>query len=203
MVIEQLSPEQAAKIRSDVQSKYKKVAISPEGLFQYPIGREGALSLGYNPAWYDFAPAGAIDRFVGVGNPFKIRTPKPGDCVLDAGCGCGFDTFLAAHMAGPSGKAIGVDLTSEMLTVARSAAEIFKGGNVEFREGSLEKLPFQDGFFDLAISNGVLNLVPDKRAAFTEIARVLRPGGVLVAADLLVVEEIPPEVLANTDAWST
>jgi SAM-dependent methyltransferase len=203
MTIEIPSYQRAEEIRNAVKSKYQQVAISPKGLFSYPVGKEGALGLGYNPAWFEFAPADAIARFVGVGNPFEIRAPKPGDRVLDAGCGCGFDTFIAAYMASPSGRAIGIDLTSEMLTVARSAAEIFKNGDVEFREGSLEKLPFEDGFFDLVISNGVLNLVPDKRAAFQEIVRVLQSGGALVSADLLIMEKIPPEVLANTDAWST
>jgi arsenite methyltransferase len=202
MISDRLSPEKIAEIRNAVQSKYKKVAISPEGLFVYPVGKEGALGLGYDPAWFEFAPPDAIAKFVGVGNPFKIRVPKPGDRVLDAGCGCGLDTFIAAYMAGP-GKAIGLDLTSEMLAVARSSAEMFKNGNVEFYEGSLERLPFENNYFDMAISNGVLNLVPDKRAAFSEIARVLRPGGAFVAADLLVMEEMPHEELASTDAWST
>jgi ubiquinone/menaquinone biosynthesis C-methylase UbiE len=101
--------------------------------------------------------------------------------VLDAGCGCGLDTFIAASLAGPSGRAVGIDLTKEMLALPRAVADSFKRGNVEFREGTLEKLPFDDSSFDLIISNGVLNLIPDKGAAFAEIARVLSPGGVLVA----------------------
>ena len=193
----------AGEIQSAVQSKYRKVALSPEGFFVYPVGKESALKLGYNPSWFEFVSPEVASRFVGAGNPFRIRQPQPGDRVLDAGCGCGFDTFIAALMAGPSGKAVGIDLTTEMLEVARSAAKLFNQGNVEFKEGSLEKLPFDDGSFDLAISNGVLNLVPDKQSAFAELARVLRPEGVLVSADLLVMDTIPPEVLAGTDAWST
>lgn len=200
---EKPSCAQAEKIRTAVKSKYQRVAKSPEGLFPYPVGQDGVLGLGYDPLWLELVPADVIGRFVGVGNPFRIRAPKPGHRVLDAGCGCGFDTFIAASLAGPSGHAVGVDFTKEMLALPREVAESFKHGNVEFREGTLEKLPFDDSSFDLVISNGVLNLVPDKGAAFAEIARVLSPRGALVAADLLVIETIPAEVLANTDAWST
>ena len=112
------------------------------------------------------------------------------------------DTLIAALLAGSQGQAVGIDLTKEMLDLARVAAS--SGiGNVEFKEGSIEALPFEDASFDLVISNGVLNLIPNKAAAFSEIARVLRPEGALAAADLLVVETIPQEILANTDAWST
>jgi SAM-dependent methyltransferase len=200
---ETLSSERADEIRSAVKSKYQKVAVSPEGLFSYPVGKESVLKLGYDPSCLASVPANVVSRFVGVGNPFKVRAPKPGDRVLDAGCGCGFDTFVAASMAGTSGRAIGIDLTAEMLAVARAGAESCAGSNVEFLAGSLEKLPFEDSSFDLVISNGVLNLITDKEATFAELARVLNRKGALVAADLLVIETIPPEVLANTDAWST
>ena len=203
MTCEIPSRKQAEEIRSAVRAKYQKVAANPEGYFAYPVGKEGALKLGYDASWFKCIPEDVIDRFVGVGNPFRIRAPKAGECVLDVGCGCGLDTYIAASMAGPTGRAIGIDLTAEMLTVARSGDEFFRNGNVEFHVGSAESLPFEDGFFDLVISNGVLNLVPDKPAAFGELARVLRKDGVLAAADLLVIETIPPEVLANTDAWST
>jgi arsenite methyltransferase len=203
MTLELPSPERAEEIRSAVRSKYKRVAANPEGCFAYPIGKESALKLGYAPSWLEGMDAVVIDRFVGVGNPFMIRAPRPGDRILDAGCGCGFDTLIASALAGPTGKATGVDLTAEMLAVPRRAAGSFIKGAAEFLEGSIEKLPFDDAFFDLAISNGVLNLIPDKRAAFAELARVIRPDGALVAADLLLIETIPPEILANTDAWST
>jgi arsenite methyltransferase len=203
MNIETTSPERAKEIRNAVKSKYREVAQSPAGRFAYPVGIEGALKLGYAHSWMGLVPETVISRFVGVGNPFSVRTLRTGDRVLDAGCGCGFDTFIAASMAGITGMAVGIDLTAEMLAVARSASESFRSGNVEFREGSIEQLQFEDGSFDLVISNGVLNLIPDKQTAFREIARVLRPKGALVAADLLVTETIPPEVLASTDAWST
>jgi SAM-dependent methyltransferase len=197
-----LSSERAEEIRDSVKEKYRKVTESPDGLFAYPVGEEGARGLGYDPLWLKLVPADVIRRFVGVGNPLRICAPKTGDRVLDAGCGCGFDTFVAASLAGPSGNAVGIDFTAEMLVFPRAAAESFRYRNVKFLEGMLEQLPFENNSFDMAISNGVLNLVPDKGVAFRELARVLRPGGVLVCADLLVIETIPPEVLANTDAWS-
>jgi arsenite methyltransferase len=194
---------QPEDIRVAVQSKYQKVAESPEGLFPYPVGKNGVLGLGYDPSWLELVPDDVISRFVGVGNPFRIRVPKAGDRVLDAGCGCGFDTFIAASLAGPLGHAVGIDFTKEMLVLPRAVAESFNHGNVEFRQGTLEKLPFDDSSFDLVIANGVLNLIPDKGVAFAEIARVLLSGGALVAADLLVIGAIPADLMANTDAWST
>jgi arsenite methyltransferase len=195
--------ERDEAIRTAVRSKYKNVAVTPEGHFCYPVGEESALQLGYDPLWLKQIPEEVVRRFVGVGNPLKIRMPKSGERVLDAGCGCGFDTFIAACLAWPAGKATGIDLTAEMLAVPRSAVRTFMNGNIEFIEGSLENIPFDDESFDLAISNGVLNLVPDKPAAFSELARVLRKGGALIAADLLVIDTVPPKVLASTDAWST
>jgi arsenite methyltransferase len=203
MDMEKPSSERAEEIRNAVKSKYRQVAKSPEGYFAYPVGIESALNLGYDPSWIELVPEAVVSHFVGVGNPLSIRIPRRGDRVLDAGCGCGFDTFIAASLAGISGRTVGIDITTEMLQVGRSASEGFTRGNVEFREGSIEQLPFEDGCFDLVISNGVLNLVPDKQRAFREIARVLRTDGALMAADLLVMETIPPEVLASTDAWST
>lgn len=193
----------AEQRRASVKEKYGRVARSAAGHFPYPVGRASALRLGYLPEWLKAAPAAVVDRFVGIGNPFRIRRPRPGERVLDIGCGCGLDAFVAARLVGPEGSAVGLDLTPEMLERARAALKRSKLKNLEFREGSAEDLPFESGAFDLAISNGALNLVPDKDAAFREIARVLRPGGELVAADLLVVETIPKRVLAGMDAWST
>ena len=202
MTFECISPERAADIRTAVKLKYQAVAVRPDGHFPYPVGGKSVLKLGYDPRWLEAIPADVVNRFVGVGNPFSIRAPQPGDRVLDAGCGCGLDTFVAASLAGSEGQAVGLDLTAEMLAWGRAAAATCGPGNLEFREGSVEALPFGDATFDLVISNGILNLVPDKAAAFSEIARVLRPEGALAAADLVMVETIPPEVLATTDAWS-
>ena len=200
---EGMSFERAAEIRAEIKSKYKAVSIWPEGHFPYPVGKESALRLGYDPKWIESVPTEVVDRFVGVGNPLSICMPRRGARVLDIGCGCGMDTFTAALLVGPEGHATGLDLTEEMLVHAQQAA--FRSGhtNLEFRQGSVESLPFETADFDLVISNGVLNLVPDKAAAFSEIARVLRRGGIFATADLLVIETIPPEVLASKDAWST
>ena len=203
LICEPLSPERAADIRTAIKTKYRSVSLQPEGHFPYPVGRESALSLGYDAAWIDSIREDVTARFVGVGNPFGFRKPHPGEHVLDIGCGCGMDTLIAASLAGEEGRSIGLDITEEMLGWARSAAAAMGRRNVGFLAGSADILPFADAAFDLVISNGALNLVPDKAAAFSEIARVLRPGGALAVADLLVMETIPPEVLASKDAWST
>lgn len=190
---------QADELRQAVREKYRTVSVDPEGPFPYPVGRASALRLGYAAEWLDALPDDVLDRFVGVGNPFRIKRPEPGQSVLDLGCGAGLDVFVAAQMVGKQGRAVGVDLTPEMLAWAKQHA----AANTEFHEGSVEALPFEDESFDLAISNGALNLVPDKDAAFREIFRVLAPGGTFAVADLLVTATVPEEVLAGMDAWST
>ena len=202
MLNECLSAQRQNELRSAVRDRYRAVARQPAGHFNYPIGRESALGLGYRPEWLAAISSEIVERFVGVGNPFSIRLPMQGDRVLDVGCGCGLDTFVAALLAGQAGRSTGLDLTAEMLGWPRKATAEMNLNNVEFQEGSAEKLPFEDAAFDLVISNGVLNLVPDKDAAFAEIRRVLRPGGALAAADLLVTESIPEAVLASKDAWT-
>ncbi len=195
--------DRARALRRDVRARYAEVAASAEGRFPYPVGRASAERLGYDPAWLDALPREVLDRFVGVGNPFRVHRPRPGDRVLDLGCGTGTDTLVAARLVGPCGRATGLDLAPEMLAVARAGAAGAGRANASFHEGSIETLPFGSSSFDVAISNGVLNLVPDKPRAFREIARVLRAGGVLAAADLVVVASVPPEVLCSKDAWSS
>ena len=191
------------QLRREIRAKYRDVAEQPEGRFPYPVGRASLARLGYPPEWLQSVPSEVVDRFVGVGNPFQVHTPAPGGRVLDVGCGCGLDVFVAAGLVGPGGSAAGLDLTSEMLELPRRCAGRWALNNVAFEEGMIESLPFEDASFDTVISNGVLNLVPDKDAAFREILRVLRPGGVLAAADLLVTETVPESVLAGMNAWST
>ena len=190
-------------IRSSVRGKYRAVARDPAGQFPYPVGVEGLARLGYDPAAVAALPPEVAGRFVGIGNPLSLRPAAPGERVLDAGCGCGADAFLSARAVGPSGRVVGVDLVPEMLEAPRAAAAAAGLRHLEFLEGDLERLPLPDGSFDLAISNGALNLVPDKDAAYRELARVLRPGGVLAAADLAVVASIPAETLRDMDAWSS
>ncbi len=197
------SRDRAAQIEAAVREKYRAVARRPDGQFGYPVGREGAERLGYEGAWLDRAPADVVAGFVGVGNPFGVRRPDAGQRVLDAGCGCGLDSYVASMLVGAAGAAVGVDLSEEMLERPRRGLPSWTPRNLEFRAGSIADLPFEDASFDLVVSNGVLNLVPDKDAAFREIARVLRPGGTFAAADLLVVADVPQALLADMDAWST
>jgi ubiquinone/menaquinone biosynthesis C-methylase UbiE len=188
-----------------VRSKYREVAGRPTGHFPYPVGRAGAERLGYACNEIDAVPADVVARFVGVGNPFSIRRPAAGERVLDVGCGAGFDTYVAARSVGPAGRAVGIDLSPEMLAVARRAAagRAPDSGAVEFVEGTATALPWPDASFDQVIPNGALNLVHDKAAAVHEIARVLVDGGTFAWADLLVVEDVPREVLEDPAAWAT
>lgn len=200
---EPLPDARAEELRAAVRGKYAEVSCEPTGQFPYPVGRESARGLGYAADWLVGIPDTVVDRFVGVGNPFRIRMPIVGERVLDLGCGCGLDVFVAGRLAGAEGRAVGIDLTPEMIADSQSVAATWPLQNVELRVGGIEALPFDEGSFDLVISNGVLNLVPDKDAAFSEAWRVLEPGGDFVAADLLVTETVPAEVLESLDAWST
>ncbi|MCA8960076.1 MAG: methyltransferase domain-containing protein, partial [Planctomycetes bacterium] len=160
-----------------------------------------ALRLGYPLASVEAIPRRVVDRFVGVGHPLGLAPLRRDERILDLGCGCGFDVFVAAQQT--DGRVVGIDLTPEMLAIAKDALAEVNAPNVEFTQGSIESLPFEDASFDRIISNGVLNLVPDKPRAYAEALRVLRPGGTFTVADLLVIESIPPDVLENSDAWST
>ncbi len=202
MLNECLSEQRQQELRDAVREKYRAVAERPAAQFAYPVGRKSALGLDYRPEWLAAIPDDIVDRFVGVGNPFTIHRPASGERVLDVGCGCGLDTFVAALLVGPGGHAAGLDLTAEMLAWPQRVCAAFSLKNVEFQTGSAEKLPFADASFDLVISNGVLNLVLDKDAAFAEIHRVLRPGGTFAVADLLVIDTVPEAVLESEDAWS-
>jgi len=156
----------------------------------------------YDPEQLALLPSGAIAQALGVGNPVRAAKLRPGDIVLDLGCGGGIDTILAAHAIAPAGTAIGLDMLPEMLEVA--AANAAAGGvrNVEWRQGELETLPLPDRSVDVAISNGVVNLSPRKSRVFAELFRVLRPGGRAVLADIVVDADLPPEVLTNPAAWA-
>ena len=197
------SRERGEQIRCAIKAKYGLVAQEPGGRFPYPVGRASALGLGYEPARLDAAPVAVVSRFVGVGNPFSVSRLQSGDRVIDVGCGSGLDTLVAGHLVGRTGRAVGVDVTTAMLDIPRQHLGAGPLRNLEFVEADVERLPFEDGAFDRVISNGALNLVPDKDRAFAELRRVLRPGGTLAVVDLLVTETVPASVLADMDAWST
>jgi arsenite methyltransferase len=181
-----------AALRRGITDKYRKVAVSSVGLFPYPTGEGSALDLGYPPTLVARIPSTIRERFVGVGNPFVLGEVRPGEAVLDLGCGAGFDVFIAAQLVGPLGRVVGVDLSPEMLAVAEEARLLAGIPQIEIWEAPVEGLPFLDGSFDVALSNGVLNLIPDKPAALREVFRVLKPGGRLQACDMSLAGDEPP-----------
>lgn len=190
------------RLREQVREKYREVAVAPDAEYHFHTGRVAAQRCGYDMAIVDEVPKAAVESFAGVANPFALRALATGERVVDAGSGAGFDSFVAAHMIGPSGRVVGIDMTPEMLTRARSAADDARVTHVEFREGLLEDMPVDDGWADVVISNGVINLCADKRRVFDEITRVLRPGGVLQFADIANGRPVPPEALRDIDLWT-
>jgi arsenite methyltransferase len=192
----------ATALRAEVKAKYREVAIDPSRKFHFHTGRDLARHLGYDDAVVEIVPPRALESFAGVGNPFATGTAAPGDHVVDVGCGAGFDTFIAARQVGDDGAVIGVDMTPEMLERARQAVIDTGLGTVEIREGLAESLPVPDGWADVVISNGVINLCADKRAAFNEVFRVLRSGGIFRFADIANGRPVPEEALRDIDLWT-
>ncbi len=156
----------------------------------------------YDPEQLALLPGRAIEQALGVGNPIRAAGLRPGEVVIDLGCGGGIDTILAAHAVAPAGKAIGLDMLPEMLEVAARNAREADASNVEWVRGELEAIPLPDASIDVAVSNGALNLSPRKSRAFAEIFRILRPGGRMVVADIVVDEDLPPEILTDAAAWA-
>jgi arsenite methyltransferase len=195
-------PVDVDALRDEVRDKYREVAVAPNATYHFHTGRAAATRCGYDAAIVDALPDRAVESFAGVANPFALRTLEPGEHVVDAGSGAGFDSFVAAHQVGPAGQVIGIDMTSEMLKKSRDTAEALGFAQVEFREGFLEALPADDGWADVVISNGVFNLCPDKRAVFDEVRRVLRLGGHLQFADIANGRPVPPEALRDIDLWT-
>jgi arsenite methyltransferase len=189
-------------LREQVREKYREVATDPDRTFHFHTGRPLAARLGYDQGAVDPLPDGAVESFAGVGNPFSLRRLQPAEHVVDVGSGAGFDTLIAAGQVGDTGRVVGVDMTPEMLKKSRATAEGLGYAHVEFREGLAEQLPVEDGWADAVISNGVINLCADKQAVFTEIHRVLRPGGWLQFADIANGRPVPPEALRDIDLWT-
>jgi arsenite methyltransferase len=193
-----------AKLHSAVHDMYTRVARDPGGEFHFHRGVEYAVrALGYDPAELASLPERATRSFAGVGNPHVIAGIRPDETVLDVGSGAGTDLLLAARRTGRGGRAIGVDMTEEMITACRTAAREAGLDHVEVRKGDLHALPLDDASVDVVISNGVLNLAHDKERAFAEVFRVLRPGGRLQLADIVVKEELSESIRQDYELWAT
>jgi SAM-dependent methyltransferase len=196
------TPVDPVALREEVKAKYQEVAVDPHGEFHFHTGRPLAKRLGYDDAIVDPLPDPAVESFAGVGNPFSLHPLAPGERVVDIGSGGGFDVFVAAQQVGPEGRVIGVDMTEEMLQKSRATAADMGAANVEFREGLIEEMPVEDGWADVVISNGVINLCPDKEAVFEEIKRVLKPGGRLQFADIANSAPVPEAARRDIDLWT-
>ena len=188
-------------LKSEIKKTYACVSDEPERDFMFPTGRAWAEDLGY-PAELANVPDRAVESFAGVANLWQLGRLAPGERVLDVGSGAGTDSLIAAHMVGGQGRVVGIDMTAEMLTRARAAAAEAGVVNVEFVEAEAEQLPFADASFDVVISNGVIDLIPDKDAVYAELHRVLAPGGRLQIADVTIQHPVSEEGRRQIDLWT-
>jgi SAM-dependent methyltransferase len=190
-----------ALLKREIKKTYAAVSQEPSTDFIFPTGRAWAEDLGYPPELAQ-VPDAAAESFAGVANPWALGRLSLGERVLDLGCGAGTDSLVAAQMVGGEGRVTGIDMTPEMLAKARSAAAQAGASNVDFVEGEIEALPFADETFDVVISNGVVDLIPDKDAVFDEIYRVLAPGGRIQIADVTIQNPVSEEGRRNIDLWT-
>ncbi len=189
-------------LRSQVREMYRKVADEPTGEFHFEMGRALAERLGYPPEDLDQIPPGAIESFAGVGYYFDLANLHEGEIVLDLGSGSGMDSFLAALKVGPGGSVVGIDMTEEQLRKAESLASDAGFENLSFRKSLIESLDVEDAFADVVISNGVINLCPDKKSVFREISRVLKKGGRMAVADIVTEKDLPENVTCDASLWA-
>jgi SAM-dependent methyltransferase len=190
------------ELRRRISEKYRDVALDPAMGFHFHTGAPLARMLGYPDEAVASLPPGTVDSFAGTGNPFLFGDLNPGETVVDIGCGAGFDTLMAAQQVGPTGRVIAVDMTAEMRAKALAGASSLGLRNVDVREGFAENLPIEDGIADVVISNGVVNLCPDKLAVFREMFRVLKRGGRIQVGDILVHKEVPQDAKDDIELWS-
>ena len=188
-------------LKREIKHTYAAVSDEPERDFIFPTGRAWAEDLDYPPELAD-VPESAVESFAGVANPFSLGRLAPGERVLDLGSGAGTDSLVASQMVGSQGSVTGIDMTPEMLEKARASAATMGADNVTFVQGEVERLPFADASFDVVISNGVIDLVPDKDAVFGELFRVLAPGGRLQIADVTIQKPVSEEGRRNIDLWT-
>ena len=189
-------------LRRAIQEEYAEVAANPDKGFHFHTGRPLARILEYEDEWLKDIPETSVESFAGTGNPFSLGEIPPGENVVEVGCGAGIDSLISARMTGATGRVIGVDMSPQMLQKARRAAAEAGQSNVEFREGYGEELPVEDGWADVIISNGALNLMPDKSAGLSEMHRALKPGGRLQIGDILVRKAVPEGAKRDIDLWT-
>lgn len=194
--------ENVNEIKDKIRQRFVKLATDPTAPQRHPSGPASAKKLGYDPTEIDGLPAAVMESFAGVGNPLGLHDVRPGDTVVDIGCGAGVDSILAARKVGPSGRVIGVDMTQEMVEKANDNALAAAVPNVEFHQGEADRLPVADESVDAVISNGVFNLCLDKPRVLAEVFRVLRPGGRFQMADILLSEAVTDEQVEKKGAWS-
>ncbi len=192
-----------AELEQKVKNMYRDVALNPNGQYHFKMGRPLAEMLGYEKECLDLIPTAAIESFAGVGYFCDIANFKEGEKVLDLGSGSGMDAFITALKVGKSGQVTGIDMTDEQLEKARGLAKVANFENVNFIKGYLEQLPFPDATFDIVISNGVINLCPDKEKVFAEITRVLKPKGRMVIADIVTEQQLPENITCDSALWAS
>lgn len=192
----------ATELEQNVKKMYRDVAMNPSAEYHFEMGRSLAEKLGYEKPDLDRIPAAAIESFAGVGYYFDLANLKEGERVLDLGSGSGMDSFIASLKVGASGKVAGIDMTDEQLEKAENLRKGHQFENVSFHKSYIENLPFPDKSFDVVISNGVINLTPDKEKAFAEVCRVLKPGGRMVIADIVTEKQLPENVTCNSALWA-
>jgi arsenite methyltransferase len=191
------------ELEAKVKDMYRHVAEEPEGKYHFELGRRLADHLGYPADVLDQVPAGAVESFAGVGYSFDLAELEAGESVIDLGSGSGMDAFFAAVRVGSSGSVVGIDFTIEQLAKARKTADEGSYSQVEFREGRIEDLPVEDASCDCVISNGVINLAPEKGPVFAEAARVLKPGGRLAIADIVSEQQMKESIVCDADLWAS
>jgi len=196
------APVDVDVLRDEIKKTYTDVSTDADEDFIFPTGRAWAEELGYPQPELSRVPEPSVESFAGVANHWSLGCIDPGSVVLDLGCGAGTDLLIAAQMTGRAGRVIGVDMTPSMLERTRASAQAMGLGNVELHESLIESLPLENGSVDVVISNGVIDLVPDKDAVFDEIDRVLRPGGRLQVADVIIHTEVSEDARARIDLWT-
>lgn len=195
------SIEELTTIQKGIRDKFSKVAVSPEGHFNYPTGKEGLQNLEYDENLFEKLPNAVISSYCGVGNPFSLGEIHQGELLLDVGCGAGVDSIIAGLMVGPGGSVHGVDIVPQMIARAEKNLRLTNLNNVLFQAITSQKLPFGDSIFDVIISNGVINLIPDKETSLQEIFRVLKPEGRLLLADQVAIGNINADMTARLANW--